>query len=157
MLLLWQDFWTTCEFVSFMIRLFLHMSSNFWCIERLNYLLTSLLHDLISYAYVIKPFILLSCHTHRMNNIGNTDPCLLLHQFYSIANWKKTALEFRSWLVFPFRFISILLFCLRMSLQSWYHILFGSLYIFIFTFFIIYKIFHPSGNKILYMLNLFSH
>ena len=67
LLLLWQDFWITCK--------------------------SAYLHDLISYAYVIKPFHLLSCHTHWMNNIGNIDPCFLWHQFYSIANWKKTVLD----------------------------------------------------------------
>ena len=98
MLLLWQDFWITCEFVCFMIRLFLHMSSNFWSIEFLDCLFTSLLHDLIFYVYVIKLFHQLSCHTHWFSSLETSILALFWHQFYGIANWSRSALDLdRDW------------------------------------------------------------
>ena len=66
---------------------------KFWYIERLNYLLTNLLHDLIFCVYVIKLFHQLSCHTHWFSSLETSILALFWHQFYSIANWSRSALD----------------------------------------------------------------
>ena len=75
-----------------------HMSSNSLFNERLNYLLTSLLHDLIFVVYVLESFHQLSCHTHWFSSLETSILALFWHQFYGIANWSTSALDLdRDW------------------------------------------------------------
>ena len=89
--------------------------------------------DFICVHHQTFPFTFMS-HSSDEQFFGDTDPCFLWHQFYSIANWKKTALDLDHAWCLRSNSLAFYYFCPQISFQSWYHVLFDSLYYFIFTF-----------------------